>query len=141
MKKLLCSLCFLLCLSVLAQTPITFRMLDLTGSPLNRAVTFTPMNTPLAYGTNIIHGTAFSVTPVNGVISTNLYPGNWRLTVAGLPSAFTKFVPDTTNTVNLADAQYTTTGLVQMYVITNTPPAGLLWEENGTSGGRLLINP
>ena len=51
-----------------APTPVTGRMLDLTGSTLDRTITFTPLDGPLGfYGTNIVYGGPLTVQPVGGL--------------------------------------------------------------------------
>lgn len=102
-----------------AGTAVTARMRDLTGSDLNRTVTFTQLDGPLGvYGTNLVYGGPLTVQPVDGTVTTNLYMGNYRLTFKGLPKAVQVFIPDTTNTVNLADPAIQRQGIVQVFTLT-----------------------
>jgi len=101
-------------------TPIHISMRECTGSSQNRAITIMSLDGPRGFfGTNIVDSPAFTVQPAGGVADTNLVLGNYRFTFAGSSAAMTIFWPADPTITNVADSRLRTTGIVQIFQLTN----------------------
>lgn len=140
-------------------TAVHFPVLELTGAAVPRTIEVWPLDGSLvSYQGTIYYGSTFKMTPTKAA-ATNSYGqpvfgaffntvgGNFRISYAGIPRSQNLYVPfGLTNYVNAADPQYQRSGLVQVWNYTNSVNVTnvvsyLLWEDNGTAQGKLLIEP
>lgn len=105
----------LVALSCAAATPVAISLQHFTGSALNRKVTLTPVTNPQVQSTNFVAGMPLVLTPVNGLVTTNLVTGDYTMTIDGINKSWTLSVPDT-NVVQSASALQST---VSTYSWTN----------------------
>ena len=123
------------------QTPVYFKMLDLTSGDLNRTITLEQVFPagPLVYGPALANGYKAIVQPVHGEATNYLFAGSYRMSFAGLPAAPILNVYDTTNIIgantNIA------AGIVQVYYLPVTNGGGFSGNTNqfGASGGQTSI--
>lgn len=103
------------CPAPLPAATVTGNLLNLGLGPLNTQISFTCTNNPqILPGIGIGAGSTILVTPVNGVISTNLGPGGYIVRIP--PYQFTIAVPNDTNSHDIGDLA--TSGVVT-YTYTN----------------------
>jgi len=83
---------------------VQIQTVHFTGRTNNRPILITPVTAPAigAGGTNFVVGPSLTVQPTNGVVTTNLVTGYYRLAFDGLAGSLTIWVPDEAGTYNAA---------------------------------------
>jgi hypothetical protein len=113
----------------MSQTvPVKFSVKSFTGpeglplNDLNCTITISPAPETLLQtdGTNVITGQPLIFPHVPGGITTNLWPGNYRVAISGIAKAWNISVPQGTTTGPLMAAQLAA-GLTT-FTYTNVPP-------------------
>lgn len=133
-----------------AQTPVTLNLRDVTGAAVNFTTTFTAQTLAGANYPNLILSTPITVTPTNGVITTNLIEGPYAISFVGFPKTIYRYVPGlwatniagVTLPVNLADPRWALSGFQTILIQSNllgggggTPLAGA----SGTNAPIVLL--
>lgn len=95
-KTIRLTLAALLCAtSCMAQTAVIFPLKQMTGTAHRRDITITSLDGVRKVGTNVVYPVPMSMTVQAGQLRTNLFTGNYRLTMQGVPGYSDAFVPDT----------------------------------------------
>jgi len=83
---------------------VQIQTVHFTGRTNNRPILITPVTAPAigAGGTHFVVGPSLTVQPTNGVVTTNLVTGYYRLAFDGLAGSLTIWVPDEAGTYNAA---------------------------------------
>jgi len=135
-----------LTIAIAEATPVLFNLKLLTGTDANRAITITPTNAPgwAVPGTNAIFlSQPITLQAVNGTAQTNLAPGVYRLTFAGLPGSILIAVPETNAVLQAHQLAiqgltiYTYTNPISSLIgsteyITTLDPTKIIVQTNGT---------
>jgi len=113
---------------------VQIQTVHFTGRTNNRPILITPVTAPAigAGGTNFVVGPSLTVQPTNGVVTTNLVTGYYRLAFDGLAGSLTIWVPDEAGTYNAA-ALVTNSVAVGS---TNTP-----WVSQLVAGSGVSLSP
>jgi hypothetical protein len=119
-----------------AQTPVLFNLQSFTGSGQNRTITITPQVSALISGTNIIAGTPITLRPTNGAALVNLISSAYTVSVDGVDTTWTIYVPPT-NTTQYAWSLTTNLTAFSYQPWDNSLPAGLL--TNSSSGNVVVL--
>lgn len=138
---LLCALC-VLCGFRLHAATVNGSLQDVGASPLTPKVTFTPLSTPLASGTNTLLDTPKTATvSTNGTFSLSLYGGLYSVGFGNYSRAFRILVPpDDTNAYTLNEVAALATNVGQ-FTFTNPLPVAVAAGTNivvVTNGSGLL---
>ena len=139
--KTLLSLIVTLCLwagSVNAQpTPVTvlFATQFFSGQALNNPIVVTALNTPYSIQTGLVAGSTATLQPTNGVAVTNLFPGDYGVTIQGTLKQFVITVPQTNGVVVAAQSLKAGVSGLDVWLWTNTIPFTLV------NGGTAITNP
>lgn len=86
-----------------SATPVNYQSWYFTGATNNRAITITLLSQGTLYNGAATFGVPLRAQPTNGLVSLNLVPANYSLTVDGQNTAWPFSVPSGTNTYNLWD--------------------------------------
>lgn len=96
MKRTLTTIIWsLAALTAVAQTTVVFPLKQMTGTAHRRELTVTSLDGVRKVGTNLVYPVPMTVTAQGGQFRTNLFTGNYRLTMQGVPGYSDAFVPDT----------------------------------------------
>lgn len=140
MKRLtISSILFSACLLAASAATVLVSLVDAGNSTYTpTTVTFTPLDTPLADGTNIVVDVAITVS-TNGNFSTNLVGGRYEVAVGSTARRFNILVPPSdTNSYTLPYLANLATN-VGTFIWTNPPTSGATTNYSVPGGSTLYI--
>ena len=121
------------CLFCPAQTPVAFNVSSMSGVPLNRNITITPVNPWLAFGTNLFGGGPVTTALSNGFALVYLEPNDYTWQMEGVQKLWRMSVPVTNIVLNA--------GLLSLAIPTYcyTNPAGSFYDALTATNVALLL--
>jgi hypothetical protein len=103
LRLFLCFLAFSLQPLAFSQTtPVLFSTYNFTGQTLNNPITITAMDPLFSDLEALFAGPPITLQPVGGIAATNLVPGDYRVVIQGIGSAWIITVPLSSSVVNAA---------------------------------------
>jgi hypothetical protein len=101
--------------------PVLYQSWNFTGQLLNNPVTLTALDTPFGISNGIVAGTQILLRPLNGVATTNLVPGDYRIVIGGMTKSWVITVDTSdTNIVNLASIPKAGVNGIDVFYWTNS---------------------